>query len=59
VSSYDSYIYSLDALTGKVLWKSMLENKVKTSPVVWKEYLFVAADEMLYCFTSRNVEKKF
>lgn len=59
ISSYDSYIYSIDANSGKIIWKYMLENKVKTSPVIWKEYLFVAADEIVYCFTSKNVEKKF
>ena len=57
-SSYDGYIYALDAVNGKMLWSSMLENKVKTTPVIWKEYLFVAADEILYCFTNKIIESK-
>ena len=56
-SSYDSYIYCLDASNGNVLWSSMLENKVKTTPVIWKDYLFVAADEIVYCFTNKTIEK--
>lgn len=57
VSSYDSYVYAFDRVTGNAVWKSpMLENKIKTSPVVWREYLFVAADEIVYCFTSKPVE---
>ncbi len=58
LSSYDSYVYCLDALNGNVLWTSgMLENKVKTSPVIWRDYLFVAADEIVYCFTNKPIEK--
>lgn len=60
ISSYDSYVYSFDIFSGVITWKSpMLENKIKTQPVIWREYLFVAADEIVYCFTSKNVEKKF
>jgi len=56
ISSYDSYVYAFDIETGKEVWKSpMLENKVKTSPIIWREYLFVAADEIVYCFTSKPV----
>lgn len=60
ISSYDSYVYSFDINSGQQTWKSpMLENKIKTQPVIWREYLFVAADEIVYCFTSKIVEKKF
>lgn len=56
VSSYDSYLYAFDRVSGKELWKSpMLENKIKTSPIIWRDYLFVAADEIVYCFTSKPV----
>ncbi|MCC6866556.1 MAG: PQQ-binding-like beta-propeller repeat protein [Ignavibacteria bacterium] len=56
VSSYDSYIYTLNVSTGRLVWKSpMLENKVKTQPVIWREFLFAAADEIVYCFTSKTV----
>lgn len=59
ISSYDSYIYSFDVNTGEQTWKSpMLENKIKTQPVIWREYLFAAADEIVYCFTSKIIEKK-
>lgn len=57
-SSYDGYIYSLDANTGNLLWSYELENKVKTAPVIWRDYLFVAADEIVYCFTNKIIEKK-
>ncbi len=57
-SSYDGFIYSLDADTGIMLWSFELENKVKTAPVIWKDFLFVAADEIVYCFTNKIVEKK-
>lgn len=60
ISSYDSYVYSFDLFSGQQTWKSpMLENKIKTQPVIWREYLFVAADEIVYCFTNKIVEKKF
>lgn len=57
-TSYDTYIYCLDANNGEMLWNRQLENKSKTTPVIWKEYLFVAADDIVYCFTSRTIEKK-
>jgi hypothetical protein len=41
-----------------MLWNHQLENKSKTTPVIWKEYLFAAADSYVYCFTSKPIEKK-
>lgn len=59
ISSYDSHVYSFDLNTGLQTWKSpMLENKIKTQPVIWRDYLFVAADEIVYCFTNKIIEKK-
>jgi outer membrane protein assembly factor BamB len=58
VTSYDANVYALDASTGNLQWNYTMINKSKTSPVVWKEYLFVAADDVLYCFTSKKIEKK-
>lgn len=57
-TSYDSYVYCLDAYTGNMLWNWPLENKSKTTPIVWKDYLFVAADDIIYCFTNKPIIKK-
>jgi len=57
-SSFDGFIYCLDGTSGSIVWSVELENKVKTSPVIWRDFLFTAADEIVYCFTSKNVEKK-
>jgi hypothetical protein len=35
-----------------------MENKSRTTPVIWKEYLFVAADRLIYCFTNKIIETK-
>jgi eukaryotic-like serine/threonine-protein kinase len=55
-TSFDSYVYCLDGRTGNVLWKYMMENKSRTTPIVWKDYLLVAADRLIYCFTNKKTE---
>jgi eukaryotic-like serine/threonine-protein kinase len=55
-TSFDSYVYCLDGRTGMVVWKYMMENKSRTTPIVWKDYLFVAADRSIYCFTNKKIE---
>lgn len=55
-TSYDSYIYCLDGSNGSVLWKFEMENKSRTTPVIWKNYLFVSADRSVYCFTNKKIE---
>jgi len=55
-TSFDSYVYCLDGRTGTLLWKYLMENKSRTTPVVWKDYLFVAADRSIYCFTNQKIE---
>jgi outer membrane protein assembly factor BamB len=57
VTSFDSRLYCLDGLTGTNMWDHVLENKSRTTPVIWRNYLFVAADRSLICFTNRKIEK--
>lgn len=52
-TSFDSYIYCLDGSTGAMLWSYQFENKSRTTPVIWKNYLFAAADRTIYCFTNK------
>jgi len=55
-TSFDSYVYCLEGSTGSVIWKYEMGNKSRTTPIVWKDYLFVAADLSIYCFTNRKIE---
>ncbi len=57
-TSFDSYVYCLDAYTGNMLWNWKLENKSRTSPIVWRDYLFVSADDIIYCFTNKQIIEK-
>jgi outer membrane protein assembly factor BamB len=57
-SSFDWKTYCADARTGKMLWSFDIDGKGKTSSVIWKNYLFVAADKNLYCFTDKPDEIK-
>lgn len=50
-TSYDFNVYCLEGKQGKELWKYELEGKSKTSPVIWKDYLIVAADKSVSCFS--------
>lgn len=52
-TSYDYNLYCIESLTGKELWKYTLDGKSKTSPVIWKDFLIVAADKVVYCFTKK------
>lgn len=51
-TSFDSKVYCLNGETGNKVWDYELDNKSRTSPVIWKDYLFVAADRSIYCFTT-------
>jgi outer membrane protein assembly factor BamB len=57
-SSYDWKTYCVDARSGKMLWSFDIDGKGKTSSIIWKNYLFVAADKNLYCFTNNADEPK-
>jgi outer membrane protein assembly factor BamB len=53
-SSYDFHLYCLDGKAGNELWNYEMEGKSKTSPVIWRDYLIVAADKVVYCFTKKT-----
>ncbi|HEY3250565.1 MAG TPA: PQQ-binding-like beta-propeller repeat protein [Ignavibacteria bacterium] len=57
-TSFDSHVYCLNGENGTMVWVSELQNKSRTTPVVWKDYLFVAADRTIYCFTNKEIEIK-
>lgn len=52
-SSFDFFIYCIDGEKGTLVWNYELEGKSKTSPVIWKDYLFVIGDIDVYCFSTR------
>jgi outer membrane protein assembly factor BamB len=52
-TSFDSYLYCLDGQTGTLVWSYLFENKSRTTPVIWKNYLFAAADRSVYCFSNK------
>ncbi len=52
-TSYDFNIYCIDGSTGKQLWNYEMEGKSRTSPVIWRDYLVVAADRVVYCFARK------
>lgn len=54
ITSFDSYLYCLSASTGEMLWSYKFENKLRTTAVVWKNFLFVTADNVLYCFSNKQ-----
>ncbi|HCN38435.1 MAG TPA: hypothetical protein DIS94_12075 [Bacteroidetes bacterium] len=41
----------LDLTSGEKLWNMKFESRLRTSPLVWKNYLFIACDNReIYCF---------
>ena len=56
-TSYDFNIYCVEGISGKELWKYELEGKSKTSPVIWRDFLVVAADKIVYCFGKNDLKK--
>jgi outer membrane protein assembly factor BamB len=57
-TSFDWHAYCVDGRDGKMLWNYEIEGKGKTSPLIWKNYLFVAADKYLYCFSTNPDDEK-
>lgn len=58
-TSFDWHAYCINGKDGKMLWSYEIDGKGKTSPIIWKNYLFIAADKFIYCFsTNSNDEKK-
>jgi len=56
-SSYDRKIYCINGNDGKELWSYEMEGKGKTSPVIWKDFLFAADDQNIICFTRKKDAK--
>jgi outer membrane protein assembly factor BamB len=55
VGSLNTEIYALSPLDGSVTWKFKLDGRIKTSPVVWNNFLYVAAeDRSINCFRSAS-----
>lgn len=55
-TSFDGKLYCLDGNSGAMIWNYVFGGKSRTTPVIWKNYLFAAADRTIYCFTNRRVE---
>ncbi len=53
-ASYDRNIYCVNGTTGEKLWSYEMDGKGKTSPVIWRNFLFAADDQYVYCFTHRT-----
>jgi eukaryotic-like serine/threonine-protein kinase len=56
-TSYDFNTYCIDGTKGTALWNYNLEGKSRTSPVIWKDYLVVAADKEVFCFSKNGAPK--
>jgi outer membrane protein assembly factor BamB len=56
-TSYDFNLYCIEGATAKELWKYELEGKSRTSPVICRDFLVVAADKVVYCFTKKTLSK--
>jgi outer membrane protein assembly factor BamB len=51
VGSYDKYLYCFDAGTGELINRYLFEGKIRSSVVVWREFLIVTSDDRnIYCF---------
>lgn len=51
VGSYDKYLYCFDAGTGDLINRYLFEGRIRSSVVVWREYLIVTSDDRnIYCF---------
>ncbi|MBI5403798.1 MAG: PQQ-binding-like beta-propeller repeat protein [Ignavibacteriae bacterium] len=51
IGSFDMHFYCLDAKNGRVLWKYNLEDRIRTTAVIWKKFILVANDDKsIYCF---------
>ena len=53
-SNHDYMTYCIDGNTGELKWSYELEGRGRTSPVIWKNYLFIASDYLVYCFTTEK-----
>lgn len=56
-SSYDKNIYCLKGSSGEKLWSYEMDGKGKTSPVIYKNFLFAADDQNVICFTNKTDAK--
>lgn len=52
----DGYIYSLHLKTGRLLWKKQIELTHISKPVVYKDYLYFASSNKIYCLNKRTGE---
>lgn len=53
-TSYDRKVYCVDGITGKELWSYEMDDKGKTSPVIWRDMLFTADDVNIICFKPKK-----
>jgi len=55
IGSYDFNLYAIDHVTGDLKWKYPAGSIIKSSPVVYGDYVyFVSVDRYLYCVDVRN-----
>lgn len=53
-TSYDRKVYCAEGNSGKVLWNYELDDKGKTSPVIWRNMMFTADDVNIICFSPKK-----
>ncbi len=53
-TSYDRKVYCVDGTSGNGLWSYEMDDKGKTSPVIWKNMLFTADDVNIICFSPKK-----
>lgn len=53
-TSYDRKVHCIEGITGKELWSYEMDDKGKTSPVIWKDMLFTADDVNIICFKQKK-----
>lgn len=53
VGSYDNALHAYDASTGKLLWTAMTGDRIDSTPAVFNNVVYVAADQ-LYAFNAKT-----
>mgnify|MGYP002867815817 FL=1 len=45
IGSLDKNLYVLDTKNGNLIWSYLLNGRIKSTPVLWNEYLYVLTDD--------------
>ena len=57
MATSDAFVHAFDAESGQELWKREVQGQVTTTPVVWRDRLFIGtSDRHMYALSPRNGE---